>query len=226
MSSCSTSFHDAIEPGFVRDWEDRESKLVASLSADTDEDGVIDYWDQCMSTPELVKVSAQGCPLDTNGNGLPDYQETSVKTTSLTTPVKVHQALPTAVIESPRAIDEPFDTGFEFKAHLYGFEFESEQINQNIQNELTALVQHFNEDKSLLAIELTGHTDSLGTASYNLALSMSRAKSVSTYFRARLRSDIEVMVRGVGELLPIADNTTAEGRALNRRVEIQTLNKK
>jgi outer membrane protein OmpA-like peptidoglycan-associated protein len=75
-----------------------------------------------------------------------------------------------------------------------------------------------------LKVELIGHTDSQGSAPYNLDLSQRRAAGVYLWLiqhgveSGRLRSD------GRGLMEPIADNDTDAGRALNRRVEVKAIN--
>lgn len=69
-------------------------------------------------------------------------------------------------------------------------------------------------------IEVAGHTDSTGSESYNQALSERRASSVSAYLQARNILGERLITLGMGELRPVADNTTAAGRQMNRRVEI------
>ena len=69
-------------------------------------------------------------------------------------------------------------------------------------------------------VEVAGHTDSSGTESYNQALSERRASSVSAYLQARNISAQRFITLGMGELRPIADNSTSAGRQANRRVEI------
>ena len=73
-------------------------------------------------------------------------------------------------------------------------------------------------DKTL--IEIMGHTDSTGSAEYNLKLSKQRAESVADYFRSRDILPGRLTTYGYGEDYPVASNDTKEGRALNRRVEI------
>ena len=69
-------------------------------------------------------------------------------------------------------------------------------------------------------VEVAGHTDSTGAEQYNQALSERRAESVAAYLKSRpMRSDRLVTV-GAGENHPVADNSTTNGRAANRRVEI------
>jgi len=70
-------------------------------------------------------------------------------------------------------------------------------------------------------IDVMGHTDSTGSDSYNLDLSRRRAESVATYLVSRGVSRARIATVGYGEQYPRADNATAEGRALNRRVEVR-----
>ena len=69
-------------------------------------------------------------------------------------------------------------------------------------------------------VEVAGHTDSTGTDVYNQALSERRADSVATYLTSQGVIQERLIAVGMGETLPVADNSTTDGRALNRRVEI------
>lgn len=69
-------------------------------------------------------------------------------------------------------------------------------------------------------IQVEGHTDSVGSASYNQTLSENRAQSVRSYLIQRSVAANRIVAVGYGLTRPIADNATAEGRARNRRVEI------
>lgn len=70
-------------------------------------------------------------------------------------------------------------------------------------------------------VEVAGHTDSTGSAEFNQALSERRAATVATYVVNRGISQERILAYGRGLTQPIADNSTPEGRALNRRVEIR-----
>ena len=70
-------------------------------------------------------------------------------------------------------------------------------------------------------VDVMGHTDSTGSDSYNLDLSRRRAESVANYLVSRGVSRARLATIGYGEQHPRADNTTEQGRALNRRVEIR-----
>ncbi|MCX8999267.1 OmpA family protein [Rhizobiaceae bacterium BDR2-2] len=70
-------------------------------------------------------------------------------------------------------------------------------------------------------IDVNGHTDSVGSAAYNQGLSERRAMSVATYLGGQGIDQRRVSALGFGLSQPIASNATPEGRAQNRRVEIQ-----
>jgi len=78
-------------------------------------------------------------------------------------------------------------------------------------------------DSDEYILEISGHTDSIGTDTYNQRLSEQRANSAKkALVEAGVKPD-NVIVIGEGELKPIADNNTSEGRALNRRIEMKLI---
>jgi outer membrane protein OmpA-like peptidoglycan-associated protein len=70
-------------------------------------------------------------------------------------------------------------------------------------------------------IEVTGHTDSTGTAEYNQTLSEKRASSVGDYIPGQGILATRVLTQGFGQNMPVADNGTPSGREQNRRVELR-----
>ena len=76
---------------------------------------------------------------------------------------------------------------------------------------------------NLEVIIAVGHTDSVGTDSYNQRLSVRRAEAVKAYLVSKGIEKNRVYTEGKGEKQPVADNKTAEGRAKNRRVEIEVV---
>jgi outer membrane protein OmpA-like peptidoglycan-associated protein len=76
------------------------------------------------------------------------------------------------------------------------------------------------KDQSDSKILVEGHTDSRGSDELNMRLSEARAQAVGAYLQSRGLPSDRVMTQGVGPSRPVADNSTAEGRANNRRVEI------
>jgi OOP family OmpA-OmpF porin len=72
-------------------------------------------------------------------------------------------------------------------------------------------------------VEIAGHTDSSGSAELNRNLSQQRAESVRDYLIGKGISGDRLVARGYGEDQPIASNATREGRAQNRRVELNRI---
>ena len=84
---------------------------------------------------------------------------------------------------------------------------------------VTLVLQEFNQT----IIVISGHTDSQGSNEYNQGLSERRANSVSAYLLGEDLVEARIETVGFGEGTPIADNGNAEGRSLNRRVELSLL---
>lgn len=76
---------------------------------------------------------------------------------------------------------------------------------------------------NLEVIIAVGHTDSVGNDAYNQKLSVKRAESVKSYLESKGIEKNRIYTEGKGEKQPVADNKTAEGRAKNRRVEIEVV---
>ena len=100
------------------------------------------------------------------------------------------------------------------------FDFDKSTIKPEAAKILDRLVAFMNENKDK-KVNLSGHTDSIGTAAYNQKLSERRANSVKAYIVKKGVDASRISAQGFGETKPIADNKTREGRAKNRRVEIK-----
>jgi outer membrane protein OmpA-like peptidoglycan-associated protein len=97
------------------------------------------------------------------------------------------------------------------------FDFDSAELRPESITELERVVRFMNDIPSSTAL-VEGHTDSIGTEQYNLALSDRRAKAVYDYLTSRGVDPARLRSVGLGEANPVASNETAEGRQLNRRV--------
>jgi OOP family OmpA-OmpF porin len=86
-------------------------------------------------------------------------------------------------------------------------------------NDLVAKVKGIN----LEVIIAVGHTDSIGSDAYNQKLSVRRAEAVKAYLVSKGIEKNRIYTEGKGEKQPVADNKTKEGRAKNRRVEIEVV---
>ncbi len=107
---------------------------------------------------------------------------------------------------------------------LRGINFDHDKYNikpefQPVLDEAVAMLKA----KPTIKVEINGHTDSTGTPQYNMGLSERRAKAVYDYFVAKGIAASRLKTVGHGLTDPIATNATAEGRALNRRVELKVM---
>jgi len=101
------------------------------------------------------------------------------------------------------------------------FEFDNVEMIPEVQKSVSELAEFIRKDSKWVFIRIDGHTDGVGSVKYNMDLSLRRAISVANYLVLREGIDSSrVFVRGMGKSAPIADNSSDEGRKLNRRFEI------
>ena len=101
-----------------------------------------------------------------------------------------------------------------------GFELNSDKITATSRPVLDRLVKALSSQTNF-DVEIAGHTDSSGSADYNEGLSDRRAKGVRQYLIDQGVAAERLTARGYGEVVPVASNETASGRAMNRRVEFR-----
>lgn len=99
------------------------------------------------------------------------------------------------------------------------FDFNSARIKSTFYSPLNKIAEIMSRYPAT-QITVVGHTDSVGSEQYNLELSLRRANAVADYLIVHGVERSRLGTEGRGELEPIADNGTPEGRAQNRRVEI------
>lgn len=100
------------------------------------------------------------------------------------------------------------------------FDSGSSELNASSEQAMTGLITKLAEFQEITSIEVVGHADAAGDEGFNQQLSEQRAKSVENYLKAAY-PDVNITSKGLGESSPIATNSTPEGRAQNRRVEVQ-----
>ncbi len=181
---------------------------------DSDGDGVPDYLDKCPDTPKGVQVDKNGCPLDSDGDGVPDYLD-KCPNTPKGTPVDAHGC---PIVKKQQVIksftlsgDANFESG---KADLL----------PQVYPILDSLAVTMKENTQLKWM-VAGYTDAIGSTEINLKLSGKRAQAVVDYLVSRGVDRNKLVVKAFGKANPIATNNTAEGRAMNRRVEIKVIEK-
>ncbi len=103
------------------------------------------------------------------------------------------------------------------------FDSNSFELKPESTSELDRLVQLL-KDNPTLTIEIAGHTDNVGKATDNLKLSQDRSMAVVKYLTQKGIEAKRLLSKGYGATIPIADNGTEEGKALNRRTEMKVIN--
>ena len=170
------------------------------MTRDGDGDGVFDSKDKCPLTPKNVKVSPDGCALDGDMDGVKDYKDQC-----LDTPIGY----------------EVNDVGCAISLNLgVNFKYYSDVIEKG-SFENIAKFAAFIKKNTNYQLNVVGHTSSKGDEELNMVLSKKRAVSVKkALVKLGVPADA-ITTEGRGENEPIADNSTVDGKLLNRRVEIE-----
>jgi len=156
---------------------------------------------------------------DEDGDGVPDSRD---KCPGTPKGVQVDAngcppAPPPAVVEEVVVVKE--ETIVIRDVH---FQFDSAKLTAADTAKLDTVATRLKQEAPGAQLRVSGHTDSVGKEAYNQKLSEKRAHSVVEYLiKSGVPRSSFVSVTGAGDSHPVADNKTAEGRALNRRTEIQ-----
>ena len=118
----------------------------------------------------------------------------------------------------------PIEKGQIVRLNNIFFDFNKYELKPESFPELNRVVEMMNTNPGL-KIEIGGHTDDIGTDESNKVLSQNRASAVKNYLCLRGISGDRITAIGYGEQLPVSDNSTENGRALNRRVELKITEK-
>lgn len=106
-------------------------------------------------------------------------------------------------------------------AHEIHFAFDKStiEVNGETGKYIDSLNEYLEQTAEAMLI-ITGHTDAIGTIEYNQALGLRRAQSVKQYFEDKGITSKKMIVESKGEMQPVDNNSTREGRANNRRAII------
>ena len=102
------------------------------------------------------------------------------------------------------------------------FDFDKAELKPDGERKLDVIASRLKELK-LEVMVAVGHADAIGTAEYNENLSRRRAESVKMFFESRGFPADRIHIDGKGESQPVASNATRDGRAKNRRVEVEVV---
>ncbi len=122
---------------------------------------------------------------------------------------------------APAAPPPPVATKVTYAADAF-FDFDKSVLKPEGKAKLDDLTSKV-KDINLEVIIAVGHTDSVGSDAYNQKLSVRRSEAIKAYLVTKGVEKNRVYTEGKGEKQPVADNKTTEGRAKNRRVEIEVV---
>ena len=177
---------------------------------DTDGDGINDEQDKCPTVKGLARY--QGCPIpDTDGDGVNDEDD---KCPTRVGPAS-NQGCPVIAKEVIEKVN--------FAAKNVFFATGSFKLLPKSFKSLDEVVKLLKDDETLM-IDVDGHTDAQGSDESNQVLSDNRAGAVKNYLVSKGITESRLKSAGYGETKPVADNTTAAGRAKNRRTEMTVRN--
>ena len=203
---------------------------------DSDGDGINDELDKCPNQAGIAKYD--GCPIpDSDGDGINDEED---KCPTQAGP-KERNGCPATDKDNDGIIDEedkcPDIAGVAanngcpevpanvsktigIAAQNISFTGTSTKLTTKSNAALDQIVTIMNENPGL-KVRVEAHTDNAGNDAANLKLSEDRAAAVKAYLVSKGIGEDRITSEGFGETMPIADNTTAAGRAKNRRIEIK-----
>jgi outer membrane protein OmpA-like peptidoglycan-associated protein len=155
---------------------------------------------------------------DEDGDGVPDSRDRCPGTPKgVQVDADGCPPAPVAVVEEVVVVEEEI-----IVIRDVHFQFDSAKLTAADKTKLDTIATRLKTEAASAQLRVSGHTDSVGKDAYNQKLSEKRAHSVTDYLvSAGVPRSSFVSVTGAGESHPVADNKTADGRALNRRVEIQ-----
>jgi len=204
---CAVNHHPEHAPACSMEAPEGALLDANGCAFDSDNDGVVDGLDKCPGTPAGVQVDAMGCALDSDGDGVVDHLDECPGTPAGTAVDSKGCALPVAG-ETILSL-----TGVNFATN-------SAELTSHARTQLDNAINMLSEATNVVKVRVEGHTDSRGSASYNESLSTRRAVSVIQYLvrHGGIAAD-KLTAVGMGETSPVASNDTADGRAMNRRVD-------
>ena len=161
---------------------------------DTDGDGLQDAYDDCPT--ERGPIQNHGCP-------------------------KGASNVDTVYISVTDTVYITINNDTDLKKVFKDVKFELDEYRLTAASILVlSEVSNYLDEKDVLNIQITGHTDSQAPDEYNMELSKNRVKAVQNYLVSKGISKSRVKIDWKGETEPIATNNTEEGREKNRRVEL------
>jgi outer membrane protein OmpA-like peptidoglycan-associated protein len=174
---------------------------------DTDGDGIPDKDDKCPLQFGLAKYF--GCPVpDSDKDGVNDEEDKCIDVPG----PRENSGCPLVSQEMKKEVD--------LAAQQIYFKTGSAELLSTSFSSLGKLVDILSKNLTL-KLSIEGHTDNVGSLEANQLLSERRAQSVLHYLKLHGIGENQLSAHGFGQKRPIADNSTADGRSKNRRVELR-----
>lgn len=227
---------ECVQVLYGNDFPECRGEMMAPMQqSDSDGDGVPDAEDRCAGTPRGSAVDSRGCVIisDSDGDGIPDTQDRCPGTPKGSS-VNNLGCVPIADSDGdgiPDTSDLCANTPRGARVNASGcvdrlvvqnlvFATNTAELQPQSRAQLDGIVSKIKGNQAIRSMTITGYTDDRGAAYYNQYLSEQRAQAVRSYFIEKGIDGNMIRADGKGEADPVATNATAEGRAQNRRVEI------
>jgi outer membrane protein OmpA-like peptidoglycan-associated protein len=188
---------------------------------DNDKDGVPDSTDKCPNDPEDRDgfQDSDGCPdVDNDKDGIPDLKDKCPDAPEIFNGYMDEDGCPDTV---PKPEQSQKKDDFPSQQVLEGLDFEKGKADIVFESYrlLDRLAKSLREYPNI-EIEIRGYTDGMGKPTTNIQLSQRRAEAVRRYLINQGIEPSRVRAMGFGPSNPVGDNRTADGRAMNRRIEV------
>ena len=214
-----------VDADGVSDTDDRCPDVKGSIEnngcptlADSDGDGVADTDDLC---PSIAGTATDGCPIDSDGDGVADADD---QCNGVVGTIELLGCAPAAAADSVQAATTAISVAdqriLDEAVAQVAFNSSSATLtprSQEILREIAALLKKYPDS----FLEISGHTDSSGSARRNMDLSMQRARACASFIASEGITLDRLFAYGYGESQPVTSNDTLQGRRINRRVEFE-----
>jgi|GEM_PF-1800050 len=221
-------------------------RKIALLSSDNDNDGVSDYFDKDLETPEGVKVDATGKPEDSDGDGVPDYQddepftdkgaivnEKGISVDADEDGVPDHRDLEAntpkgnlvnfqgKTIGESGSMSGVGGSALGFLPAIF-FDFDDYRLKTEFLSPLSMVAAALSSNPSY-KVKIIGYTDNVGSAEYNTALGLKRAQTVADFLALQGidKNRMEIISKGATE--PLTSVNSRDAQRLNRRVQFELI---
>ncbi|HLX11977.1 MAG TPA: OmpA family protein, partial [Bacteroidota bacterium] len=203
----------------LTDYEEVKIYHTDPLNKDTDGDGLTDG-------DEVHIYHTDPLKRDTDGGGVPDGEEVRRGTNPLDPsddfPKKKEEPPPpppvVKKVDSTNTDISRVEKGQHIAFHSITFESAKATLAPSSIPILDSIAADLNANPDI-EVQIEGHTDNRGSSNANMVLSINRAKVVKSYLMSKGISAKRLTTKGYGSTKPVADNSTAEGRTTNRRIE-------